>query len=75
MQIWLHLGGLNQDSVQSALLNSDSKYVEQFGLIKEEAQLTWAGKELCLGKSGPIKRDAQLSIDRFKQDLLYFPGQ
>ena len=63
-------------NVQWASLNSASKYAEEFGPIKWESNkwdyLTWAGKELCPGKSGPIKQDAQLSRGQIKQAPLYW---
>ena len=39
--------------------------------VESGHHLTWAGKELCHGKLGPMKRDAQLSKGRIKRGPLY----
>ena len=67
-------------TVQWASLNSASKDAEKFGPIKQ-GPVKWvgwqlgdrkgAGKDLCPGKSGWIKRDAQLSRVPIKRGPLY----
>ena len=62
--------------VQWAPLNSTSKFVKQFGPIKQGAQLmgpfNMGPTYFSLKKLGRIKQDAQLYRDRIKQGPLYY---